>query len=378
MDGGPGSRDIASFSTASTAIEADLARGTAHGDGRDTIGPGTEDLVGSAYPDVLLGDSGPNRIDGGAGYDDLDGRGGGDELLGGPDGADCIGGAMSEACERPTSDRSDGGTSVVYSRSLDGGATLVVRGTEASNDIQVARSGGSLVVSDSRVPISTAGGTGCAVAGVASCPGDAGFILVDAGPGDDRVEIAGSIPASIEARLEGGAGADELVGGRGGDILEAGDDSDPDRLVGGAGDDALVGARTDNPVPYSSGQSTLIGGPGADVMIGGDPCDGDVFDGGGGNDDANFFRFTPGVRAQIGGAVSRAGGSCDPGRIEASVEAIEGSPGPDVLIGSNRGDSLMGKGGNDTLLGRGGNDRLSGGPGNDRLVGGPGRDILHQ
>ena len=48
-------------------------------------------------------------------------------------------------------------------------------------------------------------------------------------------------------------------------------------------------------------------------MVGGDPCDGDVFDGGQGNDNANFFRFTPGVKAEIGGAVSRDGGACTPG-----------------------------------------------------------------
>ena len=81
-------------------------------------------------------------------------------------------------------------------------------------------------------------------------------------------------------------------------------------------------------------------------MVGGDPCDGDVFDGGPGNDDANFFRFTPGVNAQIGGPVSRDGGSCTPGRIDGSVEAIEGSPGPDVLIGSHeRATRCYGKGG---------------------------------
>ena len=113
-------------------------------------------------------------------------------------------------------------------------------------------------------------------------------------------------------------------------------------------------------------------------MVGGDPCDGDVFDGGSGNDNANFFRFTPGVSAQIGGAVSRDGGACNPGRIDRSVEALEGSPGPDRMIGSSNGDSLIGKGGNDQLFGRAGNYTLSGGPGNDRLVGGSGHDIEHQ
>ena len=137
-------------------------------------------------------------------------------------------------------------------------------------------------------------------------------ILIDAGAGNDSVTVDGSVPPEIEVRIEGGPGADQLQGGPGGDVIEAGDDSDPDVLEGGPGDDALIGARTDLPVPYNSGKSTLIGGPGIDVMVGGDPCDGDLFDGGPGDDDANFFRFTPGVTAEIGGAVSRAGSPCTP------------------------------------------------------------------
>jgi Ca2+-binding RTX toxin-like protein len=250
-----------------------------------------------------------------------------------------------------------------------------VRSAEVSNDIRVSDSSGSYVVSDSHAPIPPANVTGCVPStGPVTCPGDAGFILIDAGSGGDRVTIDGSVPASTEVRIEGGPGADELLGGPGGDVIEAGDDSDPDLLDGGAGDDALVGARTDLHIPYSSGKSILHGGEGADVMVGGDPCDGDEFDGGPGNDDANFFRFTPGVDAQIGGAVTRAGGPCTPGRIDASTEAIEGSPGPDTLTGSGHGDSLFGKGSDDSLFGLAGNDHLSGGPGNDRLVGGPGRD----
>ena len=376
LEGGPGEEDIASFSTASAPVDADLMTGTAHGDGRDTIGSGTEDLVGSSYPDTLIGDPGPNRIDGGAGYDELEGRGGDDELIGGPDGADCSAAAETEACEKPKA--TGAGDVVVYSRSLDGGAVLAIRGTDAANDLGVALSGGNFVVTDSAGPIPPANVTGCeASGGPVSCPGDAKFILVDGGGGPDRITIDGSVPPSVEIRIEGGTGADELIGGSGDDVIEAGDDSDPDRLEGGGGDDALIGARTDIPVPFSSGKSTLIGGAGSDVMVGGDPCDGDVFDGGQGNDDANFFRFTPGVKAEIGGAVTRSGGPCTPGRIDASVEEIEGSPGDDTLVGSNNGDTLIGKSGDDTLLGRGGNDSLDGGPGNDRLDGGPGHDHEH-
>jgi len=50
----------------------------------------------------------------------------------------------------------------------------------------------------------------------------------------------------------------------------------------------------------------------------------------------------------------------------ASVEKIEGSPGPDILIGDDRANTLLGRGG-DMLDGRGGFDRCIAGGGNDRI-----------
>jgi serralysin len=123
----------------------------------------------------------------------------------------------------------------------------------------------------------------------------------------------------------------------------------------------------------------MIGGGGSDVMVGGDPCDGDLYDGGTGEDNANFFRFTPGVTAKIGGAARRAGGEgCAPGRVRRSVEAMEGTPGPDRLTGDKRRNTLSGGAGNDVLRGRGDGDRLVGGNGGDRLIGGRGRDAAYQ
>jgi Ca2+-binding RTX toxin-like protein len=233
--------------------------------------------------------------------------------------------------------------------SIDGSGSLSVRGTAADDAIAIAKQGSACVVTDAGIAFSTADVDGCeAVGGNAVCAADVKTIVIDAGGGNDSVSVDGSIPPEIEVRIEGGPGSDRLQGGRGGDVLEAGDDNDPDLLEGGAGDDALVGARTDLPVPYNSGKSTLVGGPGSDVMVGGDPCDGDVFDGGPGEDDANFFRFTPGVNAEIGGPVTRAGSPCTPGHVDSSVEQLEGSPGPDVLIGGHR-DSLIGHGGRNRL-----------------------------
>ena len=233
--------------------------------------------------------------------------------------------------------------------SLDGSSSLSVRGTSADDSIAIALVGGRYAVSDEGNPFPESNVDECeATAGNAVCDADVQTILIDAGGGDDHVTVAGSVPPQVEVRIEGGPGADDLQGGPGDDVIEAGDDSDPDRLEGGPGDDALIGARTDFHVPVNSGKSTMIGGPGDDVMVGGDPCDGDLYDGGPGNDDANFFRFTPGVFAEIGGAARRAGSPCTPGHVDTSVEQLEGSPGPDTLIGNHR-DSLIGHGGRNNL-----------------------------
>jgi len=264
--------------------------------------------------------------------------------------------------------------------SIDGSSSLSVRGTGAADTISISMQDGRYLVSDTGNPFPASNVEECdAVAGAAICDADVRTILIDAGGGDDRVTVSNDIPAQVEVRIEGGPGADRLKGGPGDDVIEAGDDSAPDVLEGGPGDDALIGARTDFHVPVHSGKSTLIGGPGNDVMVGGDPCEGDLYDGGPGNDNANFFRFTPGVYAQIGGPVRRAGSPCTPGHVDSSVEALEGTPGPDTLVGDHSGNALIGKGGNDVLRARGGNgNRLVGGGGKDRLIGRHKRNTLRQ
>ncbi|HWB70045.1 MAG TPA: hypothetical protein VG518_08705, partial [Solirubrobacterales bacterium] len=116
----------------------------------------------------------------------------------------------------------------------------------------------------------------------------------------------------------------------------------------------------------------MYGGSGNDLLIGGQPCDGDLFDGGpGGNDSASFARVKNSgivVSARIGGVVADpgAGGGCRHGRIEHSVERIEGSSGPDRLYGDGSANTLIGRGGDDFLDGGGGRDDCSGGGGRDR------------
>jgi Ca2+-binding RTX toxin-like protein len=194
-------------------------------------------------------------------------------------------------------------------------------------------------------------------------------LLVSLGAGDDQVAIAPSLPPEVEVTIEGGAGSDWLRGGPGGDTIYAGDDDVPDRLEGRGGGDALFGVNIFHP-RRESGAAALIGGGGDDLLIGGQPCEGDLFVGGPGpNDSVSFARVRNSgvaVAAKIGGAVSDPDvPGCAAGWIARGSEKIEGSPGPDVLLGNAAANTLLGRGGDDRVDGRGGPDRCIGGRGGD-------------
>jgi Ca2+-binding RTX toxin-like protein len=55
---------------------------------------------------------------------------------------------------------------------------------------------------------------------------------------------------------------------------------------------------------------------------------------------------------------------------------LDGTGGPDVMLGTPGDDVITGFGGDDTVCGLGGDDLLLGGPGDDTLVGGDGKDKL--
>jgi len=60
----------------------------------------------------------------------------------------------------------------------------------------------------------------------------------------------------------------------------------------------------------------------------------------------------------------------------ANIPYCGGTPGNDVICGSNLRDVIEGLGGNDLVCGWYGNDEIYGGNGNDQLWGGPGNDYI--
>lgn len=175
-----------------------------------------------------------------------------------------------------------------------------------------------------------------------------------------------------------GYGIDNVSGGRGDDVLVAGDRSSSlsggggsDLLVGGPADDGLVG---DGAYGGVDGNDTLLGGGGNDMILGGPG--GDVIRGGPGMDTMGWPHVGTGVRVTLD---DRPGDGV-PGEdddVGSDVELLDGTRYDDVIVGSDGPQHLRGGDGDDRLDGGGGNDWLEGGPGNRNvLTGGGGVDRI--
>lgn len=371
IDGGPGEHDVASYATSSAPLTVNLGTGTMTGAESEHL-IGIEDALGGSGNDTLVGDPPSNRLDGGPGDDHLQADGGGDDAFGGPGSDSCTGGFASENSCGPAI---GGGNAVAIEllESIDGTTSFIVAGTGGPDLVTVQQGNGAYLAEGSGgtriVPGSPEVANCTALSDYAvSCTGEATRILAAMGDGNDTLSLSGT-SGKTNSTLDGGDGSDDIGGGLGHDVIYAGEDDVPDTLSGDGGDDVLFGLNTSHP-RKPSGAATMFGGGGNDLLIGGQPCDGDSFDGGPGpNDSASFARVRNSgivVRAQIGGPVSDPNdGSCAVGKIDGSIEKVEGSTGPDELFGDGSANTLLGRGGDDLLNGEGGHDRCIGGGGHD-------------
>ncbi len=142
-----------------------------------------------------------------------------------------------------------------------------------------------------------------------------------------------------------------------------------DVIRGNGGSDVLYGMGADDVLDGGEGDDTLAGWGGQDYLIGGR-----------GRDTIGYFDAAPvSVDLRFQNRHVDTGG----GGVEwlSSIEGVAGSPGDDVLGGTNNSNVLAGNDGDDLLTGRGGGDILyglsdfQGAPaGDDTLDGGDGRD----
>ena len=249
---------------------------------------------------------------------------------------------------------------------------LTVTGTGQNETTAIACAAGEVTVD------------GAAPSGGPEACSDLREIRVNAGGGDDRVnlaEVARSAfsnlgPISVSGDdgddtligsdfadgLSGGGGSDELRGGAGADRLapgpgynqvEGGDGRDRASFSGGGSwfmIDGLIGRRS--PVVEESSirsveEVEVVGGPGADLLSGGSFPGVLILVGLGGNDLINS-----GPRDDV----------------------VDGGRGDDWLDANAGNDDMAGGPGDDVLRGDEGNDVMNGGPGNDVCLSGPGGD----
>ncbi|HEY4241608.1 MAG TPA: hypothetical protein VGM88_17420 [Kofleriaceae bacterium] len=230
------------------------------------------------------------------------------------------------------------------------------------------------------------------------------YVLGYGDAGDDEFTFTGSFPREFEAHVSGGTGNDHLVGGDEADVFFTGPDG-VDHLEGNGGDDALIGESHhtagwdggDRPrwQDYHDGADTLDGGDGNDQLVVDYVCGGHRYIGGTGHDIAGFARsgFHP-IHAQLGGPTTTktqwwgyaanmdlCGGNMNQWTswkrgVDADLEVLEASDGPDYLWGDDRNNTIWGRGGGDHIYGLGGDDVLLGADGNDVIDGGPGHNTI--
>ena len=230
----------------------------------------------------------------------------------------------------------------------------------------------------------------------------AALVTVNAGDGDDRVDLSCNDPQPVpDGFVDGGAGNDSLQGGRGRDALDgkAGDDS----AFGCSGEDAVKGGDGSDNLSGGTESDTLEGGAGGDTLQNGN--DGaDAISGGDGVDTLKHLSVADaGVSHTISldGVANDVDGPSSGENVKADVENIsiaDGLSGRDVLIGNSSRNRLEGGGGNDTISGRNPagisafisqtpiiialpppmltDDTLLGGPGDDTLNGDGGPDRI--
>jgi Ca2+-binding RTX toxin-like protein len=346
LDGSTGT-DAASYATATAGITLSLAYVTAQatgGSGSDTL-LNIENLIGSAYADVLTGNSLANSLAGGDGADTLFGGAGNDTMNGGY-GDDTY--------------YVDAAGDVVDDFDFDGesGIDLVISGIGATTLTQYIE---NLRLTSA----AAANGTGNALANVIWA--GAGNNVINGLGGTDTVSYSFATAGvtltlgSVAAQATGGSGSDTLL-----NIENLTGSAYNDTLAGNGIANVLDGGGADDYLSGSGGNDSLYGGVGDDNLDGG--VGDDRLDGGGGSvDTVSYQNAMSAVSVNLALATAQDTGGAGVDTV-INVEYLTGSGYGDTLRGNSLANGISGGNGSDWLLGGGGIDTMVGGAGADLFV----------
>jgi Ca2+-binding RTX toxin-like protein len=259
-----------------SGVTVNLSTGSATGVGLGEAHSisGIENLVGSAYNDILSGDEGSNVIDGGAGDDELYGLGGDDTLIGGS-GNDLLAGG-------------DGSDTYLFAN--DFGLDSVVENADSGSDtLDFSTVTNAMLFTLDNTGLSAGYGTslvthtGQFVENLTATAYDDTFFFnegaaldgtLDAGAGIDTLDYS-SYGSGVNVNLSTGA-ATGVGGGNAGCL------SGIENLLGSEFNDLLMGDNHNNIIDGRAGNDQIYGLDGDDTLIGGDGND--LLDGGSGDD----------------------------------------------------------------------------------------------
>lgn len=339
LDGGAG-EDTASYASSTAGVTVNLnGAGLGSGSGGDAAGDiitNVENIIGSAFNDILTGDAGNNRIHGGAGNDIISGGAGSDRIHGG-EGADTLNGGDGDdriwgsnllsngAFDERTGLLHNAGWGRIWSNLADWSTSVGIWNYEnylspfgpsvgslqnllgwavQSGSIQqtVTANAGQILEIDlsafwynNHRSTITVEYDGKVIGTYTFSPSDLGRIV------DLKFEVIASSSALLKITgtghhdlhlqnvrvgykgeagdvIQGGNGTDWLYGTGGHDVISGGDGHD--LIFGFSGDDTLNGGAGDDHLRGGDGADRLFGGAGADVIDGGNGDDRIYGDGG--------------------------------------------------------------------------------------------------
>ncbi len=203
----------------------------------------------------------------------------------------------------------------------------------------------------------------------------AGNDRYDAGDGVDTLVLTSALAPVAVNLVTGRAGGKDI----GKDSLDG-----FENVIGGRSNDTIVGDGIDNVLDGGTGADVMVGGDGDDLYLVDNRLDRIVEFGGQGTDTVrvvdvlhphpNFNSYALSANVENLVMLDAAGDAGARGNADANV--LTGNAGANRLDGFLGDDTLEGGDGDDTLLGSVGDDLLDGGDGDDSLDGGPGADTM--
>ena len=275
-------------------------------------------------------------------------------------------------------------------------ATLNLDG--ADDNVTVSVSGGLLAHGQTTGGLNSGSDWDSGTDGDQTVPADGTrTVIVNGGDGNDAITVVARNTELASSGLNGDAGDDVITGPDSNDTLTGGDGND--RLVAGKGADIMNGGAGNDTLVWNNGDGsdTVNGDAGNDgTEVNGNPTLGDAFllepnagrvkfrrvnlvpftlDAATERFEVNGLGGDDFVQAEAGvGALTLL--SVDGG---AGADTVNGSDGPDLILGGEANDVLNGGGGDDRIVGDRGADTMNGGAGDDTLVwnNGDGSDVAN-